>query len=375
MQSSDASVVAVGGVRVPDLGVGAGLRVPHYGAVLSERPAIDFFEIISENFMVDGGKPLYHLDRVREHYPVIQHGVSLGIGSPQEPSQDYLSRLRALVRRVRPAWLSDHFCWTGIAGKNRHDLLPLPYTREAVNRVVERARRIQDFLEVPFALENTSSYMTYHGSEMTEWDFIGEVCERADIGLMFDVNNVYVSAYNHGFDAFEFVRRVPHHRIVQMHVAGHTNVGKYIIDTHNGNVIDPVWDLYRAAIELAGPVSTIIEWDDEVPEFPELLALVQKAKGVRQQALDVRARRQQGEDVPSFVHGRSLVPSLDNYPARAGALGVGTLDAVGAENATGAENAAGAVAVAGSMAAQSHGSMSIGGPREHASSEESHAAQ
>jgi uncharacterized protein len=298
--------------KVPDLGVGAGLRVPHYRTVIEQRPEVGFFEIISENFMVDGGKPRHNLERVLEHYPVIQHGVSLGIGSREEPEPDYLRRLKALVHRVRPAWVSDHFCWTRANAHDLHDLLPLPYTWEAVDRVVERARRIQDFLEVPFALENTSSYLSYRSSQMTEWQFVSEVCERANIGLMFDVNNVYVSAYNHGFDAYEFVRNVPHERIVQMHLAGHTNLGRYIIDTHNGNVIDPVWQLYRAAIELAGPVSTLIEWDDEIPEFPELFALIQKAKGVREEALLARA----GER-PSFVAGRSLVPSPE-APAEEG---------------------------------------------------------
>jgi uncharacterized protein (UPF0276 family) len=302
---------------VPDLGVGAGLRVPHYRTVIEERPAVDFFEIISENFMVAGGKPRHHLERVLEAYPLIQHGVSLGIGSPDEPSAEYLARLRELVKRVRPAWVSDHFCWTGTARENAHDLLPLPYTREAIRRVVERARRIQDYLEVPFALENTSSYLAYRASEMTEWQFVSEVCEQADIGLMFDVNNVYVSAYNHGFDAYEFVRNVPHERIVQMHLAGHSNVGKYIIDTHNGNVIEPVWDLYRAAIELAGPVSTIVEWDDEIPPFADLLALIRRAAAVRTEALDVRAARARGDTATSFCDGKSLVPTAGNYPALA----------------------------------------------------------
>jgi uncharacterized protein len=204
--------------------------------------------------------------------------------------------------------VSDHFCWTRASAHDFHDLLPLPYTWEAVERVVERARRIQDLLGVPLALENTSSYMAYRASTMSEWQFIGEVCERANIGLMFDVNNVYVSAYNHGFDAYEFVRNVPHERIVQMHVAGHTNMGRYIIDTHNGNVIEPVWDLYRAAIELAGPVSTVVEWDDEVPEFPVLLELVNRTKAVRSEALAVRAARERGVG-PSFVEGLSLIPT------------------------------------------------------------------
>ncbi len=294
---------------MPDLGVGVGLRVPHYRTVIEERPAIDFFEVISENFMVDGGKPLYHLDRVLESYPVIQHGVSLNIGGPEPPNQAYLQRLKHLVRRVRPAWLSDHFCWTGTSGNNVHDLLPLPYTRQVVDLLVERAKRIQDYLEVPFALENTSSYMAYSSSEMSEWQFVSEVCERADIGLMFDVNNVYVSAYNHGFDAYEFIRNVPHERVVQIHLAGHTNLGKYIIDTHNGNVIEPVWDLYRGAIELCGPVSTLIEWDDEIPEFAVLQALAERARGVRNQGLERRAARQADPRAPSFALGQSLIPT------------------------------------------------------------------
>ena len=273
----------------PDLGVGVGLRVPHYGRILRERPHVDFFEVISENFMVEGGKPRYHLDRVLESYRVIQHGVSLGIGGPEPPDREYLARLRDLVRHVKPAWLSDHFCWCGAGGAHLHDLLPLPFNEETVRTVSERARMIQDYLEVRFALENTSSYLTFTASTMTEWEFVSEVAERADIGLMFDVNNVYVSAYNHGFDPYEFVRNVPHDRIVQIHLAGHTNLGKYIIDTHRGHVIDPVWDLYRETIELAGPVSTLIEWDDEIPELEILLAEAERARAVRREALGNRA--------------------------------------------------------------------------------------
>jgi uncharacterized protein len=273
----------------PDWGVGVGLRVPHYAAILAERPAVDFFEIISENFMVEGGKPLHHLDRVLEHYRVVQHGVSLGIAGPAEPDRAYLSRLKQLVARTRTAWVSDHFCWSGAGGAHVHDLLPIPYTPEAVRRVVERARMIQDFLEVPFALENTSSYLTYRSSTMTEWEFISEIAERADIGLLFDVNNVYVSAYNHGFDAEEMIRSVPHERILQVHLAGHTNLGKYIIDTHRGNVSDPVLDLYRRTIELTGPVSTLIEWDDEIPELPVLLAEAERARRVREEGLALRS--------------------------------------------------------------------------------------
>jgi uncharacterized protein (UPF0276 family) len=270
---------------VPDLGIGVGLRVPHYRHVLDERPPMGFFEVISENFLVDGGKPLYHLERVLESYPVIQHGVSLGIGGPEPLDRDYLARLKALVRRVKPAWLSDHFCWCGAGGAHLHDLLPMPYTAEAVRRISERARQVQDLLEVPFALENTSSYMAYRSSELTEWEFVSEVAERADVGLMLDVNNVYVSAYIHGFDPYECIRSLPHERVVQIHLAGHTNLGKYIIDTHRGQVIDPVWDLYRAAIALAGPVSTLIEWDDAIPEWSVLAAEAEKARQMRERAL------------------------------------------------------------------------------------------
>lgn len=283
---------------LPDLGVGVGLRVPHYRHLLEQRPPMDFFEIISENFMVDGGKPLYHLERVMEHYPLIQHGVSLGIGGPDGLDREYLARLKQLVRRVKPAWLSDHFCWCGAGGAHLHDLLPLPYTWEVVELVAERARQVQDYLEVPFALENTSSYMAYRSSQMSEWQFISEVAERADVGLMFDVNNVYVSAYNHGFDAREFVASVPHERIVQIHLAGHTNLGKVIIDTHRGHVIDAVWDLYRATLARTGPVSTLIEWDDEIPEWAVLAAEAAKARAVRDEVTLARpgaARRQAAE--------------------------------------------------------------------------------
>lgn len=273
-------------LEVPDFGAGAGLRIPHYRHVLDAAPQMGFFEVISENFFGEGGKPLYHLDQFAERYPIILHGVSLSIGAPDEPSRDYLDRLKRLVKRVKPAWVSDHFCFCGARGAHLHDLLPLPYTEEAVKRVAYRARMIQDFLEVPFGLENTSSYLTYTRSTMTEWDFVRDVVERADCGLMFDVNNVYVSAYNHGFDPLKFVRSVPHERILQIHIAGHTNYGNYIIDTHVGPLIDPVLDLYRETIRLAGPVSTLLEWDDNIPEFSELAAEVARVARVRNEGLE-----------------------------------------------------------------------------------------
>ena len=275
---------------MPDLGVGIGLRVPHYKGILADRPHVDFFEIISENFMVDGGRPLYHLEQVLESYRVVQHGVSLNIGGPEPLDRGYLRKLAALVRKTGTPWVSDHFCWCGDGGAHLHDLLPLPMTAAAVERVAERARMVQDLLEVPFALENTSSYLAYRQSTLTEWEFVSEVAERADIGLMFDVNNVYVSAYNHGFDAYEFIRNVPHERIVQIHLAGHTNLGTHIIDTHDGPVIDPVWELYGATIELSGAVSTLIEWDDQIPELATVLAEAERARAVRGEAVERRAR-------------------------------------------------------------------------------------
>jgi uncharacterized protein (UPF0276 family) len=286
-----------------DLGVGVGLRVPHYAAILAERPSVDFFEVISENFMVGGGKPLHHLDRVLEHYRVVQHGVSLGIAGPDEPDRAYLARLKKLVVRTKTPWVTDHFCWCGAGNAHLHDLLPIPYTPEAVRRTVERARMIQDFLEVPFALENTSSYLTYRSSTLTEWEFISEIAERADIGLLFDVNNVYVSAFNHGFDAQAFVRSVPHERILQIHLAGHTNLGKYIIDTHRGSVSDAVLDLYRQTIALTGAVTTLIEWDDEIPALPVLLAEAERARQVREEGLALREGR-------AFRAGNTASPGL-----------------------------------------------------------------
>ncbi|HEY4103195.1 MAG TPA: DUF692 domain-containing protein [Polyangiaceae bacterium] len=294
---------------LPDLGVGVGLRVPHYRYVVEQKPAMDFFEIISENFMVDGGRPRHHLARVLEQYRVVQHGVSLGIAGPEPLDREYLARLKRLVREVKPPWLSDHFCWCGAGGAHLHDLLPIPYTRQAIARVVERAKQVQDFLELPFALENTSSYLEFESSTLSEWEFIGEIAERANIGILFDLNNVYVSAYNHGFDPYEFVECVPHERIVQIHLAGHTNLGDYIIDTHRGHVIDEVWNLYRRTLELTGPVSTLIEWDDEIPSFDVLVAEAEKARTIRQRVLG-------GERLEAIARGappRSAAPREDAH--------------------------------------------------------------
>ncbi|WP_437593679.1 MNIO family bufferin maturase [Sorangium sp. So ce1000] len=274
---------------LPDLGVGVGLRIPHYRHIFEHRPRVDWFEIISENFMVDGGMPLANLERVLSSYRVVQHGVSLSIGSADPLDFDYLRRLKALLARVGSPWVSDHLCWTGAHGINLHDLLPLPYTEEAVRHVAARARVVQDFLEVRLALENVSSYLTFTASRMSEWEFLSAVAEEADCGILLDVNNVYVSSYNHGFDPEAYVDGVPHHRIVQFHLAGHTHHGKYILDTHSDHVVDAVWALYRRAVARAGDASTLIEWDDDIPSFEVLSAEAEKARAIREEVARARA--------------------------------------------------------------------------------------
>ncbi|MDI3282076.1 DUF692 domain-containing protein [Polyangium sp. 15x6] len=270
---------------LPDLGIGVGLRLPHYEEIFETRPKVDWFEIISENFLVPGGVPLANLDRALAHYPVIQHGVTLSIGGTTPLDFEFLRDLRTLLRRTKSPWVSDHLCWTGTATLNTHDLLPLPYTAEVIRHVAARARIVQDTLEVPLVLENVSSYLTYTSSDMTEWDFLTAVVEEANCGILLDVNNIYVSSENHGFDPRAYVDAVPAERVVQIHLAGHTNYGDYIIDTHSGPVIDPVWDLYRQAIRRVGPVSTLIEWDEDIPPLATLLAEAERARVVREEAL------------------------------------------------------------------------------------------
>jgi uncharacterized protein (UPF0276 family) len=273
---------------LPDLGIGVGLRVPHYAKIFEDTPPVDWFEIISENFMVEGGRPIENLERALASYRLVQHGVSMSIGSANPLDWDYLSKLKRLVKKTGTPWLSDHLCWTGADEHNLHDLLPMPMTLDAAKYVAERARIVQDFLEVRFALENVSSYLTYTSSVMTEWQFVSEVVERADVGLMLDVNNVYVSSENHGFDPLEYLAGVPMDRVVQIHLAGHTRMEKYILDTHSGHVTDAVWQLYAFAIEKAGNVPTLIEWDDEIPSFDILMAEVEKARDTRAVSLATR---------------------------------------------------------------------------------------
>ncbi|HEY3915713.1 MAG TPA: DUF692 domain-containing protein [Verrucomicrobiae bacterium] len=253
-----------------DLGIGIGLRVPHYNHILSEKPTVDWFEIISENFMVDGGRPLKILDQILEQYRVVQHGVSTYFGSAEPLNREHLKKLKRLVRRTKTPWLSDHLCWGSVDGRYTHDLLPMPYTFAAARVTARKIREARDFLEVPIAVENVSSYAEFHVSEMTEWEFLTEVVERADCGILLDVNNIYVSSRNHGFDPFDYLNNVPAERVAQFHIAGHTKYEKYILDTHDHPVLDPVWKLYEHAIRKTGRTATLLEWDARIPSFDEV---------------------------------------------------------------------------------------------------------
>ncbi len=253
-----------------EYGIGIGLRVPHYQHILEKKPVVDWFEIISENYMIDGGRPLAILDQILEQYKVVQHGVSMYFGSPQPLNREHLKRLKSLVRRTGTPWLSDHLCWGSVDGRYTHDLLPLPYTWEAVEVAAANIRRVQDYVEVPVVLENVSSYAEFHDSEMTEWEFLTEVVERADCGILLDVNNIYVSSINHEFDPAEYVDFIPAERVAQMHIAGHSRYERFILDTHDHPVIDPVWKLYERALARTGPTATLLEWDDRIPPLEEV---------------------------------------------------------------------------------------------------------
>lgn len=263
-----------------NFGLGVGLRTVHFDHILRHTPTVDWFEVISENFLDSWGRPRYVLDQIAERYPIVMHGVSLSIGSTQPLDVDYLRKLKQLARDTKALWVSDHVCWTGVAGINTHDLLPLPYNEQSLAHVVDRVRIVQDILERPLVLENPSSYVTFADSMMSEAEFLSRMAEDANCGLLLDVNNVYVSARNHEFDPLEYLRLIPHHRVVQMHLAGHTNCGTHLIDTHDGPVINPVWDLFRLAHELTGGVSTLLEWDAQIPDFPVVHNEILKAKSI-----------------------------------------------------------------------------------------------
>ena len=269
---------------LPHLGDGVGLRDPHYAHLMAtppERWGVDWFEIISENHIGHRGYAAHVLEHVAAHRPIVMHGVSLSIGSAEPLDRHYLDDLAALAERVKPAWISDHLCWTGIAGFNTHDLLPLPLTEESLEHVVGRIGQVQDRLGRPLILENPSSYLQYRSDQMPEWEYIGRMAEASGCGLLLDVNNVWVSSVNHGFDAERYVAAIPADRVVQIHVAGPTDCGTHFMDTHNSPVRDEVWALYRLAQARTGGVSTLLEWDADIPDWPDLLAELGKAKAAR----------------------------------------------------------------------------------------------
>jgi uncharacterized protein (UPF0276 family) len=268
---------------IEDLGVGIGLRAPHFGEILRDHPPVDWFEVLSENYMDTAGRPAWVLDQVCEHYPVALHGVSLSIGSTDPLDRAYLRKLEGLARRTRARWVSDHLCWTGVVGRNTHDLLPLPYDEATLRHVTRRVKQVQETLERPLVLENPSSYLAFTRSTMSEWEFLSRLAEDADCGLLLDVNNVYVSARNHGFDAESYVDAIPADRVVQYHLAGHTDLATHVLDTHSGKAVDAVWALYARASARTGPVSTLFEWDEAIPTLDEVRAEAAKAEPLRGQ--------------------------------------------------------------------------------------------
>lgn len=269
----------------PFLGYGLGLRNEHYDTILKEKPAVDWFEILTENYLVPGGKPHYFLNKIRESYPLVMHGVSMSIGSMDLLDRDYLQQVKKLAQQIEPHWISDHLCWTGVHGKNLHDLMPLPYTEQTINHVVDRIKQVQDFLNRQILIENVSSYVTYKQSMMSEWQFLNEIATRADCLILLDVNNIYVSAVNHEFDPLDYIAGINGERVYQIHLAGHFNEGRYIIDTHDHPVIEPVWDLYAETIKQFGRVSTMIERDDHIPPLSELLLELNQARSIAEATL------------------------------------------------------------------------------------------
>jgi uncharacterized protein len=261
-----------------DYDIGIGLRIPHYEHILTRRPVVSWFEIISENYMVDGGRALAILDRILDQYHVVQHGVSMYFGSAEPLNREHLRRLKTLVKRTKTPWLTDHLCWGSVDGTYTHDLLPMPYTFEAARVTAAKIRQARDYLEVPIAVENVSSYAEFHVSEMTEWEFLNEVVERADCGILLDVNNIYVSSRNHGFNPYTYLNYVSPERVAQIHIAGHSKFEKYILDTHDHPVIDPVWKMYAHAVGRIGPTPTLLEWDDRIPSFERVHAEALKAQ-------------------------------------------------------------------------------------------------
>lgn len=267
-------------MKIPSLGFGLGLRKEHYNSILESSPEVDWFEVLTENYLVPGGKPLYFLDQICERYPVVMHGVSMSLGSHDPLNMKYMKQVKELVERTNARWVSDHMCFTGVDGVNAHDLLPLPFTEEAVKHMAKKISQAQDFLGRQILVENASTYITYKQSDMTEWDFTMAVAEESDSLILLDINNIYVSAVNHGFDPLEYLDGISVDRVQQHHLAGHSQYEGYIIDTHDNDIVQGVWDLYAEAVKRYGDVSTMIERDDNIPELPELLSELQAARDI-----------------------------------------------------------------------------------------------
>lgn len=274
----------------PYIGHGVGLRPPHYGRLLEGSARADWYEVISENFMIRGGRPLRVLELAREHAPIVLHGVSLNLGGVDPIRSSYLDELASLIKRFEPAWVSDHLCWGSVGGHYAHDLLPLPYTEEALKLTASRVRQVQDRLGRRMLIENVSSYLTYRHSAMSEWEFLEGVAREADCGILLDVNNIYVSAQNHGFSAAEYVSRISPHRVGQIHLAGHSDAGTHLVDTHDHPVPEPVWDLLAMALRRCGRVSTLVEWDAEIPEYEELSAQAERARSIEGKVIGTHTR-------------------------------------------------------------------------------------
>ncbi|MFZ3283108.1 DUF692 domain-containing protein [Pseudomonas sp.] len=272
----------------PFLGYGLGLRSTYYQQILEQSPDVDWFEVVSENFMVPGGKALYYLDAIAERYPLVMHGVSLSIGGPHALDPDYLKQLKQLAERIKPAWISDHLCWSRGNAHQLHDLLPLPYTEESLEYIAGRVAQVQDVLQRPLVLENVSSYVRAAADDFTEWEFLGALSQATGCELLLDVNNVYVSSRNHGFDPWTFIQSLPTDKVRQLHLAGHSDYGDYVIDTHDHPVSDPVWALYQRTLEHFGPVATLLERDDHFPPFEELLDELRTARELGDQVLTGR---------------------------------------------------------------------------------------
>jgi uncharacterized protein len=297
---------------LPNLGQGVGLRSQHFSYLMRNDPQVDWFEIISENFMDNFGLARHVLERIASARPVVMHGVSLSVGSTDPLDFDYLARLKALAEFVRPVWISDHLCWTGVAHVNTHDLLPMPLNEESLRHVAGRVRQVQDFLGRPLVLENPSTYLEFRNSTIAEWDFLSELARETGCGLLLDVNNVYVSGHNHGFDPEHYVRSLPAESVVQIHLAGPSDCGRYLVDTHDRPVPAPVWRLYKLAQELTGGVSTLLEWDANIPDFPELVCELRKAEGaLRGEITEPAARASGGREAVSNPVGFQMALSDD----------------------------------------------------------------